>query len=502
VIAALPVLALHMNTLAADSDSARLVAAILFVREFGTDYLVDTQEVLLPHLVFGPLIGFGGIAALKLVCVLAVQALTGVTTYISWRLTGSALAALASGLSLLVFPGIVERALLLPMYGVMLAAGAMGVFLMWEAARQSDRRALWVRALLAAVCFLIGVEAQQVGQVFLVLSVLLIVTVPVGSFLRAAVPTYLIFGVLMVPRLLINLSEGGTEGILSNRIDFWITKDYLTPIQVKFWFLPVELPLAEYVGRLPQGLVNIVGWTGFGVLFVVIFGALVSKGRGRAFAALCFAFVLATALQRRLPFYSRYFSHLLVGAALASGACMAILSRRGESYRRFAIGLIGLLAVLAAVTLVGGSLQAHQTESAVRSSEYGAMAAHVPPDASVIGTRATYLLFLRDDIIPYGEMFLSEREYATFLTWPDDEDVLDIMRRRRIRYVMIPHKPARWVARYNNIWLQPAYGRRAIYHRQVRESPNFCLVVEDLTAALFRRLDVPRAATAPRCAEA
>ena len=56
-----PAFALYTPALAGDPDSARLLASILHVQQNGVDYLVETQEVLLPHLVMGPVLALGGI---------------------------------------------------------------------------------------------------------------------------------------------------------------------------------------------------------------------------------------------------------------------------------------------------------------------------------------------------------------------------------------------------------------------------------------------------------
>jgi hypothetical protein len=94
----------------------------------------------------------------------------------------------------------------------------------------------------------------------------------------------------------------------------------------------------------------------------------------------------------------------------------------------------------------------------------------------VIGTRSNYLNFTSTDVRAYGEQFLSEKEYVTFLTWPSDEAVLDVMRRHDARWVFVPRRPTYWVSEYHNVWLRPAYGKVARYPAMVATSSAFCRV--------------------------
>jgi hypothetical protein len=86
----------------------------------------------------------------------------------------------------------------------------------------------------------------------------------------------------------------------------------------------------------------------------------------------------------------------------------------------------------------------------------------------------------------YGGQFLTEREYVTFLTWPSDAAVIDVMRRHDIEWVFVPQQPWKWVKRYNNIWLVPKYGREARYNREVKKSPSFCRALRVGGAALYK----------------
>ena len=107
-------------------------------------------------------------------------------------------------------------------------------------------------------------------------------------------------------------------------------------------------------------------------------------------------------------------------------------------------------------------------------------------DRGVVGDRSTYLNFRRTDLLTYGGQFLTQDEFVTFLTWPSDRAVVDMMRRRDIGWVLVPHNRKRWVYRYHGAWLIRHHGRPAVYPKAVRKSPAFCHVLTDGGATLFK----------------
>jgi hypothetical protein len=204
------------------------------------------------------------------------------------------------------------------------------------------------------------------------------------------------------------------------------------------------------------------------------------------------------ALYRRLPFYTRYFSFLLVGSALAAGLAFSWFLRRSARARRATIvlGLVGLLAS-AAVSYRGTVQNLQDLERAVANSAYERFADEIPPNGGVIGTRAVYLNLVAADVRTFGGQFLTEREYVTLLTWPSERAVIDLMRRHDIEWIFVPRRPSKWVARYNDIWLLPNYGKPARYHEEVKQSPSFCRVRKVRSAALYKLDPVDDAGRVP-----
>lgn len=483
----IPAFALYAPSLAGDSDSARLVASILYVQDNGFDYLVETQEVLLPHIILSPILAFGGIPGLQAFDVLSVVVLGGVVGFIVWRLTRSPLAVLAGVLALNSLPGILERAYRLPMYPTMLSFGFLGVYLSHRAIVAESKFRTWRNAVLAGLCLVLAMEAHQVGQLFLVVSALLVVTARPSSALAGLGHVYLVVAVLAIPRLVINLMEGGFSHLLSNRVDFWVTKGYLKPIQAEFFHLPVRDSLGEYLEKTPVSLLGVWGLPGLVTFALSLAALLAMSGKLRRFALVCACLLLAVALYRRLPFYTRYFSLLLVGSALAAGLAFSWLLRRNSRARRAAVGL-GLVGLLAsAVMSYRGRVEDLQTlERAVAKGPYLRFTKEMSPGDGVIGVRSVYLNFVSTDVRTFGGQFLTEREYVTFLTWPSERAVIDVMRAHDIEWIFVPVKPWKWVARYNDIWLLPNYGKRARYYREVKQSISFCLIRMRRGGALYK----------------
>lgn len=483
----LPAFALYTPALAGDPDSARLVASILHVQRTGFDYLVETQEVLLPHILLSPILAIGGIPGVQLFNVLAVVLLGGVVAFIVWRLTRSPLAAFAAVLALNSLPGILERAYRAPMYSVMLSVGFLGIYFAHRAIVARNRSGRWQNAALAGLCLVLAFEAHQVGQLFLVVTALLVVTGRPSDTLAGLGRVYLAVAVLAVPRVVINLAEGGFSHFFSNRVDFWVTKGYLRPIQAEFFHLPVQDELGKYLQKAPESLLDVWATPGRLTFALGLVGLMAMSSKLRRLALACVGLLLAVALYRRLPFYPRYFSLFLVGSAISAGLVFPWLRRRSWRARRalLGLGLVGLLAT-AAVGYRWTAEELQTLERAVANGPYRRFTNQIPSGGGVIGTRSVYLNFVSTRERIFGGQFLTEREYVTFLTWPSEQAVLDVMRAHDIEWIYVPRNPPKWVGRYNDIWLLPNHGKHARYHIEVKESTAFCRVRRFRGATLYK----------------
>lgn len=493
---ALPVISLYSRLLPADNDSARLLASILHVQREGIDHLVESQEVLLPHLVLGPFVSLGGIPALQAVDVLSVIGLAGVVAFLSWRLTGSTVGAMAGVLALTALPQVLRRALLVPMYPAMLAFGFLGLWFAFRAITSADTGRRWRAAALAGVCLVLSMEAHQIGQFFVILTAVFLVAVPSRRAAAGLGRVYACLALFYIPRAAINLADGGFSHFFSNRVEYWVTKGYLQTIQEEVLNYPRGLSLSEYLGRLPEALLDSWGATGWLTLALGAIFVFVAPARLRRFIVACTLLFLLVVVRYQLPFFPRYFSLLLVGSALAAGGTVAALARRPSLPWRLATG-----AVVAALVVVNVlNYQDQLDRFRPLATPYRQLAAQIRPGEGVIGTRSFHLNDTSTSPSTYGQQFLSESEYRTFLTWPSDAEVIELMRRHDARWVFVPDRRRRWVVRYNDVWLGSVYGEEARYHREVARSPSFCLAKRAHGAVLYR-LDLggrARADQAPR----
>jgi hypothetical protein len=92
----------------------------------------------------------------------------------------------------------------------------------------------------------------------------------------------------------------------------------------------------------------------------------------------------------------------------------------------------------------------------------------------VIGARAHQSVFgITVDTPTWGDQFLTEDEYVTYLTWPSDEAVADLMERHDIGWAVV-HPHLVYETPYNDVWLVPFHGRSARHVDALAASPRFC----------------------------
>jgi hypothetical protein len=480
---AAPLVGLYSRIPFSDTDSMRLVAAIRHVQRGNVDFLVETQDSFGPHLLLGPVLALGGMEGLRLVTILSVQTLAGVVAWLSRRLAGSMAAGAIAVVALLSMPIVVGRVLHLPMYPTMLALGLAGS---WLAYRAIAHCAGWRYAAGAALCLVVAQEAQPVGQLFLAAPLLLLVTAA-GSRSGAAnvVRVYAGITLFMLPRLVTNVSEGGLSHLRSSRTDYWITEGYLDQIQREFHeYAGLGESHVTYLLQFPGRFATSLGDFGWVALLVAVIALLGLRGRGR-WVALGFVGLIALAMTvRTIQPNPRYFSPLWPGIALLAGVLGAeLLRRRNFAWRLLGSSIVVLLVCLSLLALretgQRGLWMARQVDNR------RAVAAAIDDGKGVIGVRAHELIAVDTDIPTFGGQFLTEDEYVTYLTWPDDEAVIEVMARHDIGWVLVRTYRALEVE-YNNPWLVPHHGQEARHVEMVAASPNFCRVLGGPTSTLYR----------------
>jgi hypothetical protein len=477
-ILTVPLLAFYAPSLFWDSDSARLVAAIRHVQSGGgVAYFTETQEPYLPHVLLGPVVAVRGVAAAKLAAIVAVQVLAGVVGYVTYRLTRHMLAAGAAVLALLALSPLFARVVVLPMYPTALTLGYLGGWLGYRALTEGDGLE-WRLLVPAGVCLALAPEAHGTGQLFLAVPALLVVLAPdLRRGVRNATAMYVVILACSVPRIVINLWDGGLSHVTSTRTDYWITEGYLVEIQRGFWdYEGVTEGIPEFLARLPGRFTGSLGGQAWVVLLLACLGWLVSgHGRVRWFVAATAGFLVVAVTVKRIPPFPRYFAPIWPGLAILAAVGVAWLwAHRAKQARALAALASSALVVAAAFAFITELDDTEAIRGRVEALPLRAYAAAIDDGKGVIGARSHQGLVNVDaDIRTWGDQFLTEEEYVTFLTWPSDEAVIDLMERHDIGWVFIDRRRV-LEGPYNDTWLEPSHGLEARHVERVGTSPNFC----------------------------
>lgn len=488
-ILALPTFGVYSPVLFNDSDSSRLLASILYVQGGHPKYFVETQEAFLPHVVLGPPMAAFGLAGVKVVVIVTVLALVGTLAYVAHQVTRSMWGAAAAALTMLALAPVYDRAVRAPLYPLMLTLATLGT---WFAYRTMvGERHRWRYALAAGTCLALAPEAHAVGQLFLALPVLVAVFAPT---VRAAIGNVarigLVIAVVSLPRLLVNLYAGGLSGVASYRTDYWITNGYLLEIQRRFWdYEGLAEPLGSYLSRQPGRVFDTLGATAWMVVAAAVLSAVsCCRGRARAFLLAVTGFYLLAITVERIPPFARYYSPIWPGLVVLVGALVAGAVGRAHGRWRPLLGGAMLVALaLGAVVAYDEAVPQLADDRAGAFFQPATMFSEQIDDGKgVIGARAHQMLFsVRTDTQTWGDQFLREDEYVTYLTWPSDEAVVAMLQSHDIGWVIIGRDRA-LETQYNNTWLVPFHHRSARHVERVGQSGQFCRWAQARTWVLFK----------------
>lgn len=482
---AAPALGLYSPTLFTDADSMRLVSAVRYVQRGHLDFLVETQDSFGPHLFLGPAVASGSVEALRLLTIFSMMALAGVVAWVTRKLSGSMAGAAVAALAVLAIPPAVGQVLYLPMYTAMLAFASLGSWLAYRAIGQDGG---WRHALAAGLCLVAAQEAQLVGQLFLAVPLILLVTAPeLRRGLAGLGRVYTAVVLFLLPRIVVNLSDGGLAHFRTNRTDYWITEGYLREIQTEFrGYEGLGESYLTYLQRFPERFVTSLGDFGWVVLVLAAVALVGLRGRAR-WAALGFLTLIVAAMTvTTIQPAARYYAPLWPGVALLAGLAAAWLARRRHLALRAVALLIAVpLIWVSALTLRDAAQRAERLAEQV-DRHYSELADAIDDGKGVVGARSHALVAADMTIPAYGGQFLSEEEFATYLTWPSDEEVVAVMDRHDIGWVLI--RTHRAIEKdYHDTWLVPHHGREARHLEMVKASPNFCEAHRGPSAILYKQ---------------
>ena len=507
-IVSFPLYALFTQVLFGDPDSARIVAATRYLVDGhnAVDYFTTTQEPFLPPLLLAPAVAFDKLAAVKFVGLVSLQVMAGVTAYITFKVTRSLWGAAASAVTLMCLTAVTERAVKVPMYALMLTLGYVGAWYAYRAV--VDRSVTWRYAVPAGVCLGLAQEAHGVGQLFLAVPLLVAVFAPtlrdaVGPLLR----TYGVVLAVMIPRIVVNLADGGLTAATSPRGDYWITKGYVVELQNRFWVYDgVTEARTDFLRQLPGRFVDLLGPEGWVVVALAVLGIVLSvRRRALVFVLGAVGFLALAFTIKRIPSFSRYYAPFWPGLGVLVGAGVAAMARRKPVGVLGAVVVSSVLVTVAFVTLGRDARNYESQRANIETNAIRGIVSTVDDDKGIIGARSTQVFYsVGTDIQTWGDQFLSEDEYATYLTWPSDREVLALLEEHDIGWVYITSK-RQLELDYNDTWLEPAHGASARHVDRIAASPNFCPRYENLGHIVYKvgpcpdggPLDAPEVAPPP-----
>jgi len=485
---ALPFLGLYWPRQGQHSDSARLLSSVDHVWRGDLGYLLDVQEPYLPHVLFGPTMAVGGLPAARFLTIAILVALAGVTALLTYRITRSLWGAAASVVALACIDGAGRLALFSPMYPLMLILGYVGSWYAYRAV--TDVKGRWRYPAVAGICLALAPEAHAVGQIFLAMPIVVAVLAPTRRLaLAATVRTYAVLAVALLPRLAINGARGGLDRITTYRTDWWVTQGYVRHIQENLWdYHGINEPLGYYLSHLPGRFYTALGGWGWAVVAGAVLGWLCCRGRHRLFVLGAAGLMLLAITVEQIPSFSRYYSPVFPGMAILSGVMVAVLLRQRRPLLRVG-GIVGAASLLVGAAVTVDTIRdvaEHFRLPTVDTHPVQRMVASIDDDRGVVGARAHQLVFgVRAGTPTWGDQYMTEGEYVTYLTWPSDEEVLALLARHDIGWVVV-HNNHLLERDYNDVWLQSYHGQRSRHIDALAASPNFCPWFEENLYRLYK----------------
>ena len=102
-----------------------------------------------------------------------------------------------------------------------------------------------------------------------------------------------------------------------------------------------------------------------------------------------------------------------------------------------------------------------------------------------MGVRSNVMVYVDPNLHTVYGRTMSEQDFVTYLTWPSDEAVIDMMRRIGVSWVVV--RQSKFAeSKYHETWLRPVYGKRDAHQRRIYESDRFCRVADVNKTILYR----------------
>lgn len=467
-----------------DPDSAWFITSTQHVQENGIGLLQETHDVFLPHLTVGPLLTIGGYQAVIAFVILNMVALAVLTAYIGYRITHDGAGALVAATVLLSIPAIIDRVDRVPMYPAAFFFAYGSAFLLHQAMANPERTR-WL-PVVSGLGIVLAYEAHGVGQIFLTIPFLLLLLHPWAKSRRPFFIALVTVAVASLPRLWMNVSVDGFRAMRSSYADFSITK-YLPIINKEFWGYNSDTTPIGYLANVPGMAERAFGGRGTLLLLLIplVIAAMNAGRRALVFGVVTTALFIAALTISSPSTFDRYLTPLGVGFALVVAVGAVGILRSGDQGKVIGRVVVGAI-------LVGGLFQMIDTSSgkatdreAIVHGPSSDLAAAVDNDKAVVGVRPYQLLYTDHTIEAINGRLMAEDDWITFLTWPSDEEVAEVLERYNIGWVYIM-PDYRFEVEYHQTWTERLYDLPVRHVFEVLNSDDFCLATEEFGNMVFR----------------
>ena len=90
-----------------------------------------------------------------------------------------------------------------------------------------------------------------------------------------------------------------------------------------------------------------------------------------------------------------------------------------------------------------------------------------------MGVRSNLMVYVDPNLHTLYGRTMSEKDFVTYLTWPDDRAVIRMMRRLGVSWVVVRDSKFGETT-YHETWLRPVYGERDRHAHRIHDSDDFC----------------------------
>jgi 4-amino-4-deoxy-L-arabinose transferase-like glycosyltransferase len=453
----------------ADSDDGRVMLfTAQILRDPGTWIAVLP---LLQYFAYGMLVTlFGWGAPLVFVPLLFSLALAMLIGYVAYRMTGGKLwAFLAAAFAMSSLPVFFAQSRSLTFHAPALFFGYLGVFAAINHMRQGGRWPLAVAGLALPAAF----YSYNIGLLFLLIPPLFLLVDRSRATLTRLISIYGVVFVLAAPWLVSHLATFDLDHFFRQRESWALDQGYLELRNVEFFGIGSESRFS-FLTRLPNMFEGAAGPLIIALVFFSVVGLVwMPNWSWRSAALVALAIPIAALLYVTPAAYTRYTYMVLPGLVLLSVYGLTSLLNELSVDRRASnratvlrIATIGLLAMLV-LQRVDDNISKEPV--AGKELELAQVAQIIDDGKGVIGSRVAPLIRYERDSELLIPDFVSQEDFVTYLSWPSDETVAEMLQRKNVGWLLIRHPADKWEISYN-AWLTTVTGQPPQHFRMV-DSP-------------------------------